>query len=111
MVRALLLLVLAVSTADAAWITYRNDTQAPITLQEVSIVNGRIVRGKPVTLAAGETFREFQAAPANRSIELYETGPKGNVLVSTNAVAVKNQDVLYSAKAANGAVRLVAAAK
>lgn len=62
------------SAAEGGWVTFKNDTNKTITVQEVVIVNGKQVRGKPVKLGAGESFREFQNTPGVKSYEILDTG-------------------------------------
>lgn len=58
--------------ADAGWVTIKNDTNKAIVVQEVSVVNGRVVRGKPTKLLAGESFKEFQNTPGEKCYEVYD---------------------------------------
>ncbi len=60
------------NAADAGWVTFKNDTGKAITVQEVVIVNGKQVRGKPTKLLAGESFREFQNNPGIKSYEVLD---------------------------------------
>ena len=58
--------------ADAGWVTFKNDTNKAVTVQEVVIVNGRLLRGKPTKLLAGESFREFQNTPGVKNYEVFD---------------------------------------
>jgi hypothetical protein len=58
--------------AEAGWVTIKNDTNKALVVQEVTIVNGKQVRGKPVKLGAGESFREFQNTPGVKNYEIYD---------------------------------------
>jgi hypothetical protein len=58
--------------ADAGWVTFKNDTGKAIVVQEVVLVNGRQVRGKPTKLLAGESFREFQNTPGVKNYEVFD---------------------------------------
>ncbi|AMV26491.1 hypothetical protein VT84_18980 [Gemmata sp. SH-PL17] len=60
------------SAADAGWVTIKNDTNKAIVVQEVVTVNGKVVRGKPVKLLAGESFREFQSMAGVKSYEIVD---------------------------------------
>jgi hypothetical protein len=61
-----------VSSAEAGWVTIKNDTNKAIVVQEVVIVNGKQVRGKPIKLGVGESLREFQNTPGVRNYEIYD---------------------------------------
>jgi hypothetical protein len=63
-----------VGTADAGWITFKNDSHKTVVVQEVVTVNGRQVRGKPLKLLMGESFREFQNTPGVKCFEVLDTG-------------------------------------
>jgi hypothetical protein len=110
MARAILIMMLLAPAVDAAWITYRNNTQGPVVLQEVQTVNGKPVKGKPIKLAAGETFREFQANAITKKIEVLQPGVNGNLLAS-GSVTVKDKDVQLDIVKTNGTVALTAAKK
>ncbi|HEY1186475.1 MAG TPA: hypothetical protein VGE74_02410 [Gemmata sp.] len=60
------------STVDAGWVTIKNDTNKAIVVQEVALVNGRVVRGKPTKLLTGESFREFQSVAGDKTYEVYD---------------------------------------
>jgi hypothetical protein len=64
----------SVGAARAGWITVKNDSKTTIVVQEVMTVNGKPVRGKPIKLAAGESFREFQNTPGVKNFEIFDTG-------------------------------------
>lgn len=109
MLRAILLLLALSPASPAAWITYQNNTKEAVILQDVQNIGGRAVRGKPVKLAPGETFREFQAAAITKSIEVYQPGKEANKLLTSDTVTVKDQDVSLAIKTVNGAVKLTVA--
>ncbi|MBP3954978.1 hypothetical protein J8F10_06745 [Gemmata sp. G18] len=60
------------SAADAGWVTIKNDTNKAVVVQEVVTVNGKLVRGKPIKLLAGESFREFQSVAGVKSYEIVD---------------------------------------
>ena len=68
--------VTGAGAADAGWVTFKNDTQKAIVVQEVVIVNGKQMRGKPTKLLAGESFREFQNNPGVKSYEVFDAGAR-----------------------------------
>jgi len=71
---ALLPLVLGMTlTADAGWVTLKNDSNRILMVQEAVVAqDGTVRRGKPTRLLPGETLREFQAGPVVKRIEVYE---------------------------------------
>jgi len=81
---AALCAVVGAGAADAGWVTFKNDTNKAVTVQEVVIVNGRQVRGKPTKLLAGESFREFQNTPGVKSYEVLDAGPQPMTLWNGN---------------------------
>jgi len=66
------LLFCCTGAASANWVTIKNDSGMPIVVQETVIVNGQVRRGKPTTLLAGETLREFLPAPTVKRVEVYD---------------------------------------
>ncbi len=61
------------NAADAGWVTIKNDTNKAIVVQEVMLnPNGKVVRGKPTKLLAGESFREFQNTPGVKTYEVFD---------------------------------------
>lgn len=77
---AVLCTVAFASAADAGWVTFKNDTGKAIVVQEVVIVNGKPVRGKPTKLLAGESFREFQNMPGIKNYEVFDaTNPRATI--------------------------------
>lgn len=74
---AVLATVSFASGADAGWVTIKNDTSKAVVVQEVTTVNGKLVRGKPTKLLAGESFREFQNTPGVRTYEVTDAGNAG----------------------------------
>lgn len=76
--------VVSAGAADAGWVTFKNDTNKAITVQEVVIVNGKQVRGKPTKLLAGESFREFQNNPGIKSYEVLDAAAQPMTLWNGN---------------------------
>jgi hypothetical protein len=95
--------------ADAGWVTFKNDTGKPIVVQEVVIVNGKQVRGKPTKLLAGESFREFQNMPGVKNYEIYDAANPKTVLWS-NQLNCKADKQSFSIGVANGRVGVTQAA-
>jgi len=68
----------------ANWVTVKNDTGKTITIQETTVVNGQVKRGKATNLLAGETYREFLPAPATKRVEVFEATNPNLALWSGN---------------------------
>jgi hypothetical protein len=100
---AVLSTVAFAGTADAGWVTFKNDTNKAITVQEVVIVNGKPIRGKPTKLLAGESFREFQNTPGIKSYEILDTNNPPQGLWSGN-LSCKADMQSFSITVVNGRV-------
>lgn len=98
---AVLVTVAGAGAADAGWVTFKNDTNKAVTVQEVVIVNGRQVRGKPTKLLAGESFREFQNTPGVKSYEVLDAGAPPATLWSGN-LSCKADSQSFSLTTVNG---------
>lgn len=90
-------------SASAAWLGYKNETNAPIAVQtaiEVKVVvNGQvrsqIVRGKAHVLFPGEVAWDNIPTPGARQISIYE--PKANNrLVHQDTINVLGQDIFLA---------------
>ena len=92
-----------VGTVEAGWVTLKNDTNKAIVVQEVVIVNGKQVRGKPVKLGAGESFREFQNTPGIKNYEIYDASAP-NAPVCTSQLNCKADSQAFSVGVVNGRV-------
>lgn len=68
---ALVAIVGFAGSAEAGWVTIKNDTNQAIVIQETMHVNGLPKQGRPVRLLPGETIREFHAS-GNRTIEVFD---------------------------------------
>lgn len=85
-----------VSSAEAGWVTIKNDTNKAIVVQEVVIVNGKQVRGKPIKLGVGESFREFQNTPGVRNYEVYDAAKPNAPPVWSNQLNCKADKQSFS---------------
>lgn len=95
-----------VSAADAGWVTIKNDTNKAIVVQEVIVVNGKQMRGKPMKLLAGESFREFQTTPGVKTYEVYDaTNP--NASIWNGNLSCKNDTQSFSVTAVQGKVGVI----
>lgn len=94
------------NTLDAGWVTIKNDTNKAVVVQEVTLVNGRPVRGKPTKLLGGESFREFQNIAGEKNYEVYElTNP--NVPVWSGKLNCKADSQSFSVTTAQGKISVV----
>lgn len=93
-------------SARAGWVTIKNDTNQPIVVQEVAVINGKPVRGKPVKLIAGESFREFQNTPGIKTYEIYDAN-KPNTVLCTSQLNCTGNSQAFSVGVANGRVGVV----
>jgi hypothetical protein len=59
-------------SVEAGWLTIKNDTCQTIAVQETAIVNGKVRRGKPTNLLAGETLREYIPGPTTKTIDVFD---------------------------------------
>jgi hypothetical protein len=71
---ALAALAAFASEAPAGWVTFKNDTNKAVVVQEFVVANGRKVSGKPYKLLPGESFREFQNTPGLKNYDVYDAG-------------------------------------
>jgi hypothetical protein len=106
---AVLAVAAFVSSADAGWVTIKNETKQAIVVQEVAIVNGKTVRGKPVKLAAGESFREFQNTPGIKNYEIYDAAT--STVVWRDSLNCKADSQSFAVGVANGRVGVVPVAE
>ncbi len=89
--------------AVANWFTIKNDTGKPIVVQETLIVNGQVRRGKPTTLLAGETLREFLPGPTVKRVEVYDPQTPNQATWSGN-LNCKDENQTFSVSVAGGKV-------
>lgn len=85
------------SFSMAAWLGYKNNTQAVIVVQTSVNVNGRIMNGKAHTLYPGEVAWDNIAAAGMRQVAVYDA-KANNRLVTAENINIQNQDVFLSAQ-------------
>src|SRR5947209_13893524 len=92
---AVALIALFPALASAAWLGYKNETNAIIIVQSATVVNGQVVRGKPHLLYPGEVAWDTVPKPGARQVSIYD--PKANNrLVSQDTVNCAGADVFLS---------------
>jgi hypothetical protein len=103
------LILACAGSADASWMTIRNDTKQTVVVQETTLVNGQVRRGKPITLLPGESFREFLAGPTVKKIDVLDIQNANRPLWS-GSLNCKDEAQTYSIAGSGGtiAVRPVA---
>lgn len=89
--------------ADAGWVTIKNDTNKAIVVQEVTVVNGKLVRGKPTKLLAGESFKEFQNTAGEKNYEVFDAS-NPNVSVWSGKLNCKSDSQSFSVTTVQGRV-------
>src|SRR4051794_22584023 len=97
---AVLAAALVPSSADAAWLGYKNNTTAVIVIQaaDIVVVNGQVKQvrpGKAHTLYPGEVAWDPIAAPGPRSISVYDPKQNNRLVLQERADAGKN-DIFLS---------------
>src|SRR5437016_4195438 len=89
---ALAVAVLFPSLASAAWLGYKNETNAVIVVQSATAVNGKIVRGKPHQLYPGEVAWDTVPQPGVRQVSIFDA-KANNRLVAQDTVNCAGADV------------------
>ncbi len=85
----------------ANWLTLKNETGKPITVQEIVFVNGQVKRGKTTNLLPGETYREFLAIPTVKKVEVFEAQNPNKPVWSGN-LSCKDERQTFSVTAPGG---------
>jgi|SRR5438128_12373091 len=80
--------------ASAAWLGYKNETNAIIVVQSATVVNGQIVRGKPHQLYPGEVAWDTVPQPGVRQVSIID--PKARLVVARDTVNCTGADVFLS---------------
>jgi hypothetical protein len=93
--------LVAANSADAAWVTFKNDSGKTIVVQEITIVNGQVKRGKPTNLLPGETIREFVPGPTIKKVEVFDA-QNPNQTVWSGTLNCKDDTQTFSVAAAGG---------
>ncbi len=102
-VAVLVALICCTGAASANWFTLKNDTGKPIVVQENVIVNGQARRGKPTTLLAGETLREFIPGPTVKGVEICDPQNPNQAAWSGN-LNCKDENQTFSVTVVGGKV-------
>ncbi len=84
-----------VQAARAGSLGYRNDTDIPIIVQCFSIVNNRVVQGRPHTLQPGETAWDVRVIAGNKRILVADAKQPTRLLARENLIFM-GQDQFFS---------------
>jgi hypothetical protein len=96
------------STADAGWLTVKNDTKQTLVIQELGGTPQRPARGRCIRLAPGESYREFVALPGEKVILVFDSTNLERPL-GQDKLAWKNDDLTYKLLTDGNGVRLLIA--
>jgi hypothetical protein len=80
---------------QAGSLGFRNDTDTPIIVQCLSIVNNRVVQGRPHTLQPGDTCSDLYRTPGAKRILIADAKQPTKVLFQENIVFA-GPDQLFS---------------
>ena len=92
---ALLTVAFLPSWAEAASIAFRNDTDAPVMVQGMSIINRTVRRSKVHVLQPGEIAREPIIAPGNKLIVIADAKQPTRILFQ-DTIQFTGGDLLLS---------------
>lgn len=81
--------------AHAAWLGYRNDTHTPVIVQGFSVVNNRVLPGKPQVLYPGEIAWNSMLVPGVKKLVI-GNAKAPNQPRTTKSVLSGNDDLFYS---------------
>ncbi|HJZ57284.1 MAG TPA: hypothetical protein VKE74_20105, partial [Gemmataceae bacterium] len=94
--------------ASAGYLTFRNDTDKTIVIQETVIQNGQLKRLKPVRLLPGESIKQYEGTAGAKTYEVYDAQSPNRPLYTANLrVTEANQLFSVSADAKGIALREV----
>jgi hypothetical protein len=79
---------------SAAWLGYKNETNAIIVVRSATVVNGRVIPGKPHQLYPGEVAWDTVPQPGVRQVSIID--PQSNRLVAQDNVNCAGSDVFLS---------------
>jgi hypothetical protein len=71
-------------SAEAGWVTIKNNTDRVIVVQELVVTNGVVKRGKPIRLLPGETVKEYQTNPCVKKVEVFDANDPARPLYTGN---------------------------
>jgi hypothetical protein len=98
------------SPASAGWLTIKNDTKHVILIQETGGPLNRPIRGKCVKLQPGETYREYQLLPGEKTVILSDAEGVGKA-AAADRLTWQKDDAPFAVKADGQLFKLVAATK
>lgn len=108
-VLAVLGLFAGASPVSAGWLTIKNDTRHVVLIQEISGPFNRPIRGKVVKLQPGETYREFQLLPGEKTVIV--TDIDGVAKSAPDRLTWQKEDAPFMLKSEGASIRLMSATK
>ena len=106
-VLAVLGLFAGASSVSAGWLTIKNDTKHVVLIQETGGPFNRPIRGKVVKLQPGETYREFQLLPGEKTVIV--TDIDGVARSAPDRLTWQKEDAPFTLKSDGSLLKLVSA--
>ena len=82
-------------SAEAAKVSFRNDTAVPIVVQGTMLIRGQLSRGKPLVIAPGKTLSYDAMPPGVARIDVYDAR-RASVTVFQGTITVGTDDLSFS---------------
>jgi hypothetical protein len=83
------------SAVRAGSLSFRNDTDVPVIVQCLSIVNNRVIQGRPHTLKPGDSCSDLIRTPGNKRILVADAKQPTKILFQDNLIFL-GPDQLFS---------------
>lgn len=93
--------------ASAGWLTIKNETKHVVVIQETGGPFNRPLRGKAVKLQPGETYREFQLLPGEKTVIV--TDADGAAKSAPERLTWQKDDAPFALKSEGSQFKLVSA--
>jgi hypothetical protein len=95
----LILALTGADTANAGWMSFRNDTKDTIVIQETVVISGQPRPGRPQRLFTGEAVRDTQFVGPQRRISIFDSKNTNQpIYTGTFPCPTANENILYSIK-------------
>jgi hypothetical protein len=91
---------------SAGWVTIKNETTQPVMVQETTVVNNQVRRGKPIKLMPGDEFREYQSAAGSKIVQVLEWGGAKRTLCR-GELTWQTGDESFAVRKSGAAVKVV----
>lgn len=96
------------SPASAGWLTIKNDTKHVVLIQEIGGPLNRPLQGRTVKLQPGETYREFQLLPGEKTVVVTNADGHGKAS-APDRLTWQKDDAPFALKSEGPAFKLVSA--